>query len=117
MRQAIASLAPYFGTALRGTSSIVTRDVAHDPLLHSIAANVRRLRIRHGWSQEHLAELANVGLRAVQRLESGAVDPSATTLRDFAAAFGVPVGALFRAAVLPPRNGAGRPPKRKRSKL
>jgi transcriptional regulator with XRE-family HTH domain len=33
---------------------------------------VRKLRLQRGWSQEHLAELAGVNVRTIQRLERGA---------------------------------------------
>lgn len=33
---------------------------------------VRKLRLQRGWSQEHLAELAGVNVRTIQRIERGA---------------------------------------------
>lgn len=32
---------------------------------------VRKLRIQHGWSQEHLAEISGLSVRTVQRIEGG----------------------------------------------
>lgn len=49
---------------------------------------VKRWRQERSWSQEHLAELAGIGLRTVQRAEYG--DPvSQETLMALAAAFNV----------------------------
>jgi transcriptional regulator with XRE-family HTH domain len=39
--------------------------------LQSIAANIRRLRLRRGWTQEKLASVADLETRYVQTLESG----------------------------------------------
>ena len=52
------------------------------------AAKIRRWREERHWSQEHLAELAGIGLRTIQRIENGekASQESAMAL---AAAFGV----------------------------
>ena len=52
------------------------------------AAKIKRWREERHWSQEHLAELAGVGLRTIQRIENGkkASQESALAL---AAAFGV----------------------------
>jgi transcriptional regulator with XRE-family HTH domain len=49
---------------------------------------VRRLRKSKGWSQEHLAEAANIGRATVQRIESGAVVPSNEIALALAAALG-----------------------------
>ena len=40
---------------------------------------VRALRERRGWSQEHLAQVSGVARRTIQRIEIGAVRPSAET--------------------------------------
>jgi transcriptional regulator with XRE-family HTH domain len=80
-------------------------------ILQSIAANVRRLRARRDLTQERLAEIANVDIRFVQKLESGKVNPSATTLVTFARALGVRMSMLFRPAVLEPTQ-VGRPSSR-----
>ncbi|MEM9402311.1 MAG: helix-turn-helix transcriptional regulator [Pseudomonadota bacterium] len=52
------------------------------------AAKIRRWREERHWSQEHLADLAGIGLRTIQRIENGdkASQESAMAL---AAAFGV----------------------------
>jgi len=57
------------------------------------AAKIRRWREERHWSQEHLADLAGIGLRTVQRIETG--NPaSRETLMALAAAFNVDVIAL-----------------------
>lgn len=76
--------------------------------LKSIAANIRRLRLRKGWTQEQLAEAAEIENRYVQTLESGAANPSAVVLMKVARALETKPGSLFRAADLPPRR-EGRP--------
>jgi transcriptional regulator with XRE-family HTH domain len=76
--------------------------------LHSIAANIRRLRILKKWTQEQLAEAAGVEPRYVQTLESGRANPTASILISVAAALESRPGSLFRPAPLPERP-PGRP--------
>lgn len=57
------------------------------------ARKIKRWREERHWSQEHLAELAGIGLRTVQRIENG--EPaSRDTLTALAAAFNVDAMAL-----------------------
>ncbi len=57
------------------------------------AAKIRRWREERHWSQEHLAGLAGIGLRTLQRIETG--EPaSGESLKALAAAFNVDVMAL-----------------------
>ena len=51
---------------------------------------VRKLRLRHGWSQDQLAELADVSIRTIQRIERGH-KPSLETAKALAAVFEVDV--------------------------
>lgn len=51
---------------------------------------VRKLRLRNGWSQDQLAELADVSVRTIQRVERGH-KPSLETARALAAVFEVDV--------------------------
>lgn len=76
--------------------------------LSSIAANVRRLRLRRGLTQEQLAELASLETRTVQHLETGNANPTAAVLVAIADALGVAPGVLFRRSVLEKRP-VGRP--------
>lgn len=57
------------------------------------AAKIRRWREERHWSQEHLADLAGIGLRTVQRIEKGE-QASGESLKALAAAFNVDVMAL-----------------------
>ena len=36
-----------------------------------MSSRVKQLRLEHAWSQEHLAELADVNVRTIQRVENG----------------------------------------------
>ncbi len=51
---------------------------------------VRKLRLRKGWSQDQLAELADVSVRTIQRIERGHT-PSLETANALAAVFEVDV--------------------------
>ena len=57
------------------------------------AAKIKRWREERQWSQEHLADLAGIGLRTVQRIENGGT-ASKDSLMALAAAFDVDVMAL-----------------------
>ena len=57
------------------------------------AEQVRTLRESRGWSQEHLAEVAGLGLRTIQRVETDGRASRETKL-SLAAAFDVPLGRL-----------------------
>lgn len=82
--------------------------------LGSIAANVRRARLRRGLTQEALAERAGQDLSYLQRVERGATNLTVGVLLALAKALGVPPAALVRKARLAPIQ-RGRPPKRKRA--
>lgn len=57
------------------------------------AAKIKRWREERQWSQEHVADLAGIGLRTIQRIENG--DPaSPDSLKALAAAYNVDVMAL-----------------------
>ncbi|CAN5355762.1 hypothetical protein BH10PSE4_BH10PSE4_31740 [soil metagenome] len=56
-------------------------------------AKIKRWREERHWSQEHLAQLADVGLRTLQRIENGQ-QASSETLKALASAFNVDVVAL-----------------------
>lgn len=57
------------------------------------AEQVKALRESRGWSQEHLAEVAGLSLRTIQRVEAEGKGARETKL-SLAAAFDVPVGRL-----------------------
>ena len=77
-----------------------------DLLLESIAANIRRWRVKRGLTQENLAEGLAVDLRHVQRIERGSLDIRMTTLARIAAVLETTPGELVRKAKLaPPKRG------------
>lgn len=78
-----------------------------------IGANVRRGRERAGLTQERLAEMAELDLRFVQRVERGQTNSSVAVLVALADALGVAPGSLFKQADLPPAR-TGRPPAKKK---
>lgn len=47
------------------------RKVRADPFRQVVAANVRELRAKHGWTQQELATRAGVSQKTISRLESG----------------------------------------------
>ena len=65
-------------------------------MIHDMSINaeqVRGLREARGWSQEHLAEVAGLSLRTIQRVEAEGRGSRETKL-SLAAAFDVPLGRL-----------------------
>lgn len=81
-------------------------------LLAYLGANVRRGRERQGLTQEELAELADIDVRYVQRIERGTVNLRFASFVKLATALKVAPGLLLRRAPLQaPR--VGRPPKKK----
>lgn len=54
---------------------------------------IRKLRIEKGWSQETLAEISDLSVRTVQRIERGG-NASLETLSAFAAVFEVDIATL-----------------------
>ncbi|MEM7280645.1 MAG: helix-turn-helix domain-containing protein [Pseudomonadota bacterium] len=62
-------------------------------LMQVNSEKIRRWREERCWSQEHLAEVAGVSLRTIQRLENGG-SASKDSVMSLAAAFGVDVTAV-----------------------
>jgi transcriptional regulator with XRE-family HTH domain len=94
----------------------VARDLVGFPLLlRSIAANVRRIRLRRGLTQESLASRAEQDLSYVQRIERAATNLSVAVLYAIARALDVAPGVLLRTSTLRP-SPRGRPPKKRRPK-
>jgi transcriptional regulator with XRE-family HTH domain len=77
--------------------------------LKYLSANIRRLRLRRGWTQEQLAEAAGIDDRYVRTLETPSANPRAGVLVAVADALGASLGPLFRPAKLPKKR-RGRPP-------
>lgn len=76
--------------------------------LDYLGANIRRLRMHEGWTQEELAEAASLDVRYLRTLESTRANPRADVLVRIAAVLGVGLGPLFRATRIPERR-PGRP--------
>lgn len=64
------------------------------------AGRIRLERNNRAWSQEHLAEVADLGLRTVQRIESGGM-ASNESISAIASAFEVPVSSLLQVREAP----------------
>jgi transcriptional regulator with XRE-family HTH domain len=64
-------------------------------VLEYFAANVRRLRLARGMTQEVLAEAIGIELRTLQRVEAASTNPSLTMLINLADVLGVKPGALL----------------------
>ena len=84
-------------------------------LMLQLGGNVQRLRLKRGWTQEYLAELAGLDLSYSQRVERGEINLTLSSLANFADALGVQPGLLLRAGK-PPVIKRGRP-KSKRADL
>ncbi len=54
-----------------------------------VGRNFARLRAASGWSQEQVAERANLSQQYISGLENGRRNPTVETLQDIAQAFGV----------------------------
>jgi transcriptional regulator with XRE-family HTH domain len=79
-------------------------------VLSYVAANVRRLRLKAGLSQEELSELAVLDTSFLARVERGRVNLSVGVLADLAVALEVEPGKLLRRAAMHPIR-QGRPRK------
>ncbi|MGI8715201.1 MAG: helix-turn-helix domain-containing protein [Solirubrobacteraceae bacterium] len=63
--------------------------------LEVVAANIREARRISGLSQERLAELSELHMTDVGRIERGERDPGVRTLAKLAKGLGIPPGDLF----------------------
>ena len=84
------------------------RDMETGAILESIGANLRRLRLREGITQEALAERAGMEARFTQRVERGKIDIAISTLARLAKALHVAPSVLLHPAKLDAPN-PGRP--------
>lgn len=64
-------------------------------LTRDFGSSVRYFRERRGWSQELLAEKADLNRSYLGEVERGAVMPSLATAAKLAAAFGLPLSGLL----------------------
>ncbi|MEQ1718803.1 MAG: helix-turn-helix transcriptional regulator [Hyphomicrobium sp.] len=66
-----------------------------------VGENVRRIRLKKGWTQERFAEVSGISQQYISSLESGRRNPTVVTLHELAQALGVsPVELLMPAAQL-----------------
>ena len=69
-----------------------------DNLATALGAELTRLRMEHGWSQNKLGDLVGYDEGYVRQLERGTKSPTLRTLSNLAAVFGIPVSALIKRA-------------------
>jgi len=93
---------------------VQSRSARVTTVLGYIGANVRRLRLKKGLTQEALAEVAELDLRFLQRVERGQTNVGVAVVVALADALGVAPGVLFKKAVLPDVK-PGRPRKVRRT--
>ncbi|XYH95542.1 helix-turn-helix domain-containing protein [Sorangium sp. So ce1128] len=86
-------------------------DARLEEVLSFIAANVRRLRLKRGMTQQELAETAGIALRFLQEIERAKTNVGVAVLVKLADVLGVPPGVLFRRRERPEVK-RGRPKKR-----
>lgn len=67
-----------------------------DRLLASLGWRVRQLREERGWTQELLAEHANVDRSYIAGIEAGLRNPSIKALVKLAKGFGISLSELFQ---------------------
>ena len=60
---------------------------------------IRKLRLQHGWSQEHLAQISGLSIRTIQRIEKGHT-AGLESLKSLAAVFNVQIDELQREAAI-----------------
>ncbi|KYF47535.1 Cro/Cl family transcriptional regulator [Sorangium cellulosum] len=81
-----------------------------EEVLRYIGANVRRIRIKRGMTQQELADAAGVALRFLQEIERAKSNIGVGVLVKLADVLGVRPGVLFHQRELPPVK-RGRPRK------
>jgi len=62
-----------------------------------LGTEIQRLRCAKGWSQEYLAEVANLHRTYISQLERGLKSPSVRVLHQITTALGVTMSALLEA--------------------
>lgn len=60
-----------------------------------LGANLRRLRLERGWSQEEFADLADIHRTYVSDIERGARNPTITVVEKLAVPFALAAGDLL----------------------
>lgn len=75
----------------------------------NLAANVRRLREKQGWTQERAAEACELDLRTIQRIEGGELDTSLSVLEKLAEGFNTAPTEILTPSEPAPKRRRGRP--------
>lgn len=60
----------------------------------SIGKNIKEMRLARGWTQKQLGELCGMADSAIRRYEADRGNPTLSTLKKFADAFGVEISTL-----------------------
>ncbi|WP_437667505.1 helix-turn-helix domain-containing protein [Sorangium sp. So ce1182] len=81
-----------------------------EEVLSFIGANVRRIRLKRGMTQQELANAAGIALGFLQKVERAKTNVGVAVLVRLADVLGVPPGVLFRPRELP-QVKRGRPKK------
>ena len=74
-----------------------------------LADKIHRLRKALGFSQEHVADVANISVKAYQRVERNETSPRVTTLMAIAGALGTTASALLMDVPLEPDDPPANP--------
>lgn len=71
---------------------IYTKDKEY---LIEFGKNLKKLRDRKGYSQEELANLSEVSLAQMTRIERGAINPTICTIKALAKGLGIEMSQMF----------------------
>ena len=70
----------------------------HDDISKKIGTKIKLERVKRNWSQEELAEKADLSKNHVGAIERGTSSPTVETLAKIADAFGIPLNDLTDAS-------------------
>lgn len=73
----------------------MVRKKKNTDIAERLGKNIKKWRLRNGWTQEQLAEMLNIEIESVSRFERGIRSPSLERLGDMADILGVPVSTLL----------------------
>lgn len=71
---------------------IGTKDIKY---LKAFGKSLKKLREKNGFSQEELANIADVSLSQISRIERGVINPTICTVRELAKALNVRTSEMF----------------------
>lgn len=80
-----------------------------DELAKQIGANVRRVRLSRGMTQDALSKATGIAVPHISRLEKGGPPPNVATVRKVAEALDVPICRLIDPPDAPPPKRAPKP--------